>query len=332
MKDRIITLGHGSGGRQSDELVSFLLESFRSRGIGPELEDAALLPGGYAMTVDGFTVSPRKFPGGDLGHLCVCGCANDLAVRGASPDFLGLGLIIEEGADMDEVALYMESAAAVCGGLGMTLAAGDTKVVPAGTLEGMVFTGTAFGRVLPESPPSMAKIRPGDRIIVTTSIGRHGAAIASARFNIPVEGLESDCAPLWPALKPLLPLGGLKAMRDCTRGGLGTVLCEWAEAAGLHISVDEDAIPVTLQVQSLCDILGFDPLYLACEGCAAIAVSPSDCEQALELLKASPLCGEAAVIGEVAEGEPAGMVSMRTLIGGERLVDKPWGEILPRIC
>lgn len=332
MKDGIITLGHGSGGRQSDELVSFLLESFRSRGIGPELEDAALLPGGYAMTVDGFTVSPRKFPGGDIGHLCVCGCANDLAVRGASPDFLGVSIVIEEGTDRDEIAFYMESAAATCAELGMTLAAGDTKVVPAGTLEGVIFTGCAFGRVLPESPPSMSKIREGDRIIVTTSIGRHGAAIASARFNIPVEGLESDCAPLWPALKPLLSLGGLRSMRDCTRGGLGTVLCEWAEATGLHISMDEKSIPITGQVQSLCDVLGFEPLYMACEGCAAVAVAPSDCDEAMGLLRRSPLCGDAAVIGEVTEGEPKGMVSMRTLIGGERLVDKPWGEILPRIC
>lgn len=332
MKDKIITLGHGSGGRQSDELVSFLLGPFRSRGAGPELEDAALLPGGYAMTVDGFTVSPRKFPGGDIGHLCVCGCANDLAVRGASPDFLGISLIIEEGTDMDEVAFYMESAAATCGELGMTLAAGDTKVVPAGTLEGMIFTGAGFGRLRTEKPLSMSEIREGDSVIVTTSVGRHGAAIASARFNIPVEGLESDCAPLWPALKPLLPLKGLRSMRDCTRGGLGTVLCEWAEATGLHISVDEASIPVTLQVQSLCDVLGFDPLYMACEGCAAVAVAPSECGEALELLKASPLCKDAAVIGRVTGGEPKGMVSMKTLIGGERLVDKPWGEILPRIC
>ncbi|NLA91338.1 MAG: hydrogenase expression/formation protein HypE [Synergistaceae bacterium] len=332
MKDKLITLGHGSGGRQSDELLSFLLESFRARGIGPELEDAALLPGGYAMTVDGFTVSPRKFPGGDIGHLCVCGCANDLAVRGASPDFLGLSLVLEEGTDRDEVASYMETAAATCEELGMTLAAGDTKVVPAGTLEGMIFTGSAFGRIVTESPLSMSKIREGDRIIVTTSIGRHGAAIASARFNIPVEGLESDCAPLWPALKPLLSLEGLRSMRDCTRGGLGSVLCEWAEATGMHVSVEESSIPVTMQVQSLCDVLGFDPLYMACEGCAAIAVDPSECEEALDMLRQSPLCRDAVIIGQVTEAEPRGMVSMRTLIGGERLVDKPWGEILPRIC
>ena len=134
MNDTTITLGHGSGGRQSAELVSRLLESFRKRGIGPEMEDAALLPGGYAMTMDGFTVSPRRFPGGDIGHLCVCGCANDLAVRGASPDFLGISLVLEEGISPEEVSSYMESAASTCAELGMTLAAGDTKVVPSGAV------------------------------------------------------------------------------------------------------------------------------------------------------------------------------------------------------
>ena len=332
MKEKTITLGHGSGGRQSAELVSQLLESFRKRGIGPELEDAALLPGGYAMTMDGFTVSPRSFPGGDIGHLCVCGCANDLAVRGASPDFLGISLVLEEGISSEEAASYMESAASACAGLGMTLAAGDTKVVPAGTVEGMIITGCAFGRIRSSRVLSMGGIREGDALLVTTSIGRHGAAIASARFNLPVEGLLSDCAPLWPALSPLLPLAGLRCMRDCTRGGLGTVLCEWAEATGLHFSLDENSIPVSFQVQSLCDVLGFDPLYMACEGCAALAVAPSDAEEALQILRRSPLCADAAVIGRVSSAEPKGMVSMKTSIGGERLVDMPWGEILPRIC
>ena len=332
MKDKTVALGHGSGGRQSAELVSHLLESFRKRGIGPELEDAALLPGGYAMTMDGFTVSPSVFPGGDIGHLCVCGCANDLAVRGAAPDYLGISLVLEEGISSDEVASYMESAAETCAGLGMTLAAGDTKVVPAGTVEGMIFTGCAFGRIRTAGTLSMSGMREGDAVIVTTSIGRHGAAIASSRFNLPVDGLMSDCAPLWPALNPLLSLDGLRCMRDCTRGGLGTVLCEWAEATGLHISIGEESLPVSLQVQSLCDILGFDPLYMACEGCAAIAVASSDAEEALRILKQSPLCAEAALIGRVSSGEPKGMVSMRTSIGGERLVDMPWGEILPRIC
>ena len=332
MKDTAITLGHGSGGRQSADLVSHLLESFGKRGIGPEMEDAALLPGGYAMTMDGFTVSPRRFPGGDIGHLCVCGCANDLAVRGASPDFLGISLVLEEGISPEEVSSYMESAASTCAELGMTLAAGDTKVVPSGAVEGMIITGCAFGQIRTPRTLSMSSIREGDALLVTTSVGRHGAAIASARFNLPVEGLLSDCAPLWPALSPLLHLEGLRCMRDCTRGGLGTVLCEWAEASELHFSLDEDSIPVSFQVKSLCDVLGFDPLYMACVGCAALAVAPSDTEETLRILRQSPLCGDAAVIGRVSSAEPKGMVSMRTSIGGERLVDMPWGEILPRIC
>jgi hydrogenase expression/formation protein HypE len=327
-----ITLGHGSGGRQSREIVDILLDSFRRRGIGPEMEDAALLPGGFAMTTDGFTVSPRKFPGGDIGHLCVCGCVNDLAVRGAAPEFLGLGLIIEEGFPSGELLEYMESAAATCSELGMTLAAGDTKVVPSGAVDGVYFTGSAFGRIRRTLPLQMSNLRPEDVLIVTTSIGRHGAAIAAARFNLSVEGLLSDCAPLWPSLEPLLLLDGLRCMRDCTRGGLGTVLCEWAETTGLHLSIEEMRIPIDFSVRSVCDVLGFDPLYMACEGCAVIATAPSCAQEVIDTLRKSPLCGDAAIIGRITEGEPGGMVSMRTLIGGERLVDMPFGELLPRIC
>ncbi|HCL79357.1 MAG TPA: hydrogenase expression/formation protein HypE [Synergistaceae bacterium] len=327
-----VSLSHGSGGRQSQQIVAELLAPFTRRGIGPELEDAALLPGGYAMTVDGFTVSPRTFPGGDIGHLCVCGCVNDLAARGASPDFLGLGLVIEEGFSAEELRTYMESAARTCADLGTVLAAGDTKVVPVGGVDGVLITGCAFGRVQTPHPLSLGNLRPGDHIVVSTSIGRHGATIAASRFNLDVVGLESDCAPLWPAVRPLLALDGLRCMRDCTRGGLGTVLCEWAEGSGVHVALDEESIPLSPQVRSLCDVLGFDPLYMACEGCMAVAVDASQTDRLLALLRASPLCGEAAVIGQVTGGEPKGMVSMRTLIGGERLVDMPTGELLPRIC
>jgi hydrogenase expression/formation protein HypE len=284
------------------------------------------------MTTDGFTVSPRKFPGGDIGHLCVCGCVNDLAVRGAAPEYLGIGLIIEEGFSTDELADYMESAAATCEQLGMTLAAGDTKVVPSGAVDGVYFTGSAFGRVRTPAPLQMSNLRPEDVLIVSTSIGRHGASIAAARFNLSVEGLSSDCAPLWPALEPLLTLNGLRCMRDCTRGGLGTVLCEWAETTGLHLSLDETRIPIDIRVRSVCDVLGFDPLYMACEGCVVLAASPSCALEVVDLLHKSSLCSDAVIIGRVTEGEPKGMVSMRTSIGGERLVDMPFGELLPRIC
>ncbi|MDI9370844.1 MAG: hydrogenase expression/formation protein HypE [Synergistaceae bacterium] len=328
----LIGLGHGSGGRQSQKLVQALLAPFYRRGIGPELEDSALLPGGYAMTVDGFTVSPRTFPGGDMGHLCVCGCVNDLAVRGASPDFLGIGLIIEEGFPADELATYMESAARTCESIGMSLAAGDTKVVPSGAIDGVYFFGTAFGKVKSRAPLQAGNIRPGDSLIVSGPVGRHGATIAAARYNLSVSGLISDCAPLWSALEPLLALDGLRCMRDCTRGGLGAVLCEWAEASGLHLSLDEESIPIDDEVWSVCDVLGFDPVYMACEGCAVAACDPSDADAVLSLLSESPLCSGASLIGEVTAGEPRGMVSMRTSIGGERLVDMPFGELLPRIC
>ncbi|WP_244392475.1 hydrogenase expression/formation protein HypE [Aminobacterium colombiense] len=308
-----------------------MLSVFPEQNLTSNLEDCALIWGKIGVTIDSFTVSPRDFPGGDIGELAICGSANDLAVRGVLPRFIAMSVVAEEGLHMAELSRYMKSAARICEDLNIQLVAGDTKVVPKGHVEGLFITTCAVGEQITEESLGMDRLQPGDKIIASTSIGRHGAAIGASRFNLNPENLKSDCAPLWPALKPLLALKGLRCMRDCTRGGLGTVMCEWAEGRNIGITLVEKQIPIRIAVQSICDILGFDPLYLACEGCAAIAVAPDDADRALGLLRESSLCEEAAVIGTVTE-DHAGMVALQTEIGGMRVVDMPVGEMLPRIC
>ncbi len=331
MKDTI-TLGEGSGGRLTSRLIEAVVGHFGARngqkGAG---EDCTFIEDGLAVTTDGFTVSPRFFPGGDMGHLAVCGSANDLAVRGVRPLWLTLGMIIEEGFSRSELYRLMESAAAECERLGVTLAAGDTKVVPKGAAEGLFLTTAAIGRAVTPRPLGMDNLRDGDALILSTSPGRHGAVIAALRWGLDTGGLESDCAPLWPMLEPLTALAGLRCMRDCTRGGLGTVLCEWAEGTGLGLEIDEASLVLHPSVTAICDILGFDPLYLASEGCALIACDPADAPAALDLLRAHPLGRDAAPIGRVTSAH-GGLVGLKTEIGGTRVVDMPVGEILPRIC
>jgi len=298
-----------------------------------QLEDCAFIGDDFAVSMDGFTVSPHDFPGGDIGKLAVCGSANDLAVRGARPLYLTLSLIIEEGLESAALDRYMESAARMAKEGGIKLVAGDTKVVPRGAADKLFITACAIGKKASPAILQTSNLKEGDVLILSTSPGRHGAALAAARFGMSAPGLVSDCALLWPALSPLMKFDGLRCMRDCTRGGLGTVLCEWAEAAqiSLGIEVFETEIPANREVNSVCDILGFDPLYLASEGCALVAVAPDHAEACLAALRENPLCHDAAIIGCTVSAHPR-MVGMRTRIGGLRFVDMPAGEILPRIC
>ncbi|WP_029165294.1 hydrogenase expression/formation protein HypE [Aminiphilus circumscriptus] len=326
-----LTLGHGSGGRLTQQLVHRIAECFPL--TGHDMEDCAITPDGSGATMDGFTVTPRFFPGGNLGKLAACGVANDLAVRGVRPEQLLLSVIAEEGFDEEELLAHLRSAGAVCGALEMRLVGGDTKVVPRGAVDGLFLSACALGREEPrrEERLGAARLQPGDTILLTGPAGRHGAAIAAARYELDVPGLASDCAALWPLLAPLLSLPGLRAMRDCTRGGVGTVLCEWAESRHLGISVEERAFPVDPGVVSVADLLGLDSLYLACEGTAVVAIAPGETAEALRLLRSHPLGAEAAEIGVITEEHP-NLVSLTTRIGGRRLVDMPVGELLPRIC
>lgn len=317
----------------TQQLTRRVLSHFGVLEAGFQMEDCAFIGDGMAVTMDGFTVSPHEFPGGDIGKLAVCGSANDLAVRGVKPLYLTLSLIIEEGLEPAELDRYMESAARTSVEGGIALVAGDTKVVPHGAVDRLFLTTCAIGKRANAAAPVLqaSNLREGDVLILSTAPGQHGAALAAVRFGLSAPGLISDCALLWPSLKPLLDFSGLRCMRDCTRGGLGTVLCEWAEAASLGIEVVEAEVPARAEVHAVCDILGFDPLYLASEGCALVAVAPKDVEGCLVALRQSPLCQDAAVIGRVVSAHPR-MVGMKTRVGGLRYVEMPAGEILPRIC
>ncbi|MDO9507842.1 MAG: hydrogenase expression/formation protein HypE [Thermovirgaceae bacterium] len=325
-----LSIGHGAGGRLTEELVSLILGRFPGNPVA-DREDCAVLPGGIAVTIDGYTVTPLAFEGGDIGSLCICGSANDLSVRGAKPLYIALGVIVEEGFPFEDLARFMTSAGEVCRALGIELVTGDTKVVPRGQADGLFLTTCAIGKTGAHPGLGTRNISPGDVILLTSPPGMHGATIAASRYGLKVNGLSSDCAALWPMLETLLPLEGLKCMRDCTRGGLGTVLCEWAESAKVGIEIDETLIPWDEASISVCDLLGLDPLHMAGEGCAAVVVSPEEAEAALELAKNHPLGKRASIIGSVTEEHP-GYVGIHTASGGTRLVDKPVGEELPRIC
>lgn len=326
-----ITLGQGSGGRLTEQLIHRITSHFSKSRTPSELEDCSFLKNGIAMTIDSFTVTPREFPGGNIGKLAVCGSTNDLAVRGVKPEFLAMSVVIEEGMDISEFDSYMESAAAICSKLDVKLSTGDTKVVPKGSLDGIFITTCAVGTSLTPFPWGMANIRTGDLVAVTTSIGQHGATIGASRFDLESATLQSDCAALWPAISEITEMKGVRCMRDCTRGGLGTVLCEWAEGTATGIEIDETKIPLTPEVNSVCDILGFDPLYLACEGCAAIVFSPEEKDRVIATMKKHDMCKDIAVIGEIVDSHEK-LVGMRTDIGGMRIIDMPVSEMLPRIC
>lgn len=325
-----ITLGQGSGGRQSQHLVRSILDAAGSMPTNP-LEDAATLPGGFALTIDGYTVHPLAFPGGTIGKLAVCGTVNDLACRGAKPLYLAMGVMAEEGFDQEELLGYITDASSVCRSVGMEIVTGDTKVLPKGEIDGLVLTTCGMGKTQAVRDLGIRNIRPGDSLILTGPVGLHGATIAALRYGLKSEGLLSDCAPLWALVEKLLAFGSLRSIRDCTRGGLATVLCEWAEGSGLGIEVEEKAIPLTAPVSSVCDLLGFDPYSLACEGCLLIAAGLEETDPILETISGTPWGTHAARIGHVTDQHP-GWVSLATRSGGTRVMDMPAGEILPRIC
>jgi len=283
------------------------------------------------MTIDGYTVHPLSFPGGNIGKLAVCGTVNDLACRGAKPLYIALGVLAEEGFDEGEFLGYLSDASEVCEKLGIRIVTGDTKVLPRGELDRLVLTTCGLGRISLGRDLGISSLRPGDNLVLTGPVGLHGATIAALRYGLKSEGLASDCAPLWELAEKILPFAGLRAIRDCTRGGLATVLCEWSEGSRLGIEVDENAILVPDSVASVCDLLGFDPFTLACEGCLIIGVAPRETEALLETLRSYEGGRYASRIGSITPEHP-GWVSLLTRSGGTRVLDMPAGEILPRIC
>lgn len=333
--DRIV-MGHGGGGRLSAELLQQVFLPAYGNKVLARLEDQATLPwegGRLAFTTDSFVVRPIFFPGGDIGKLAVNGTVNDLAVGGARPLFLSAAFILEEGlplADLEKIAASMRDA---CRAAGVTLVTGDTKVVDRGKGDKVFITTSGIGVVPDGVSLSIRAARPGDRIVVSGTMGDHGVAIMAQREGIELEtALESDTAPLADlAQLALRACPSIRLMRDPTRGGLAATLHEMARASQVGVRVDESAIPVRAEVRGACEILGLDPLFVANEGKLMAAVPAADAERLVGTLREHPLGRNAAAIGEVVADGP-GDVRLRSMAGGERMVILPAGEPLPRIC
>ena len=335
MHDKIL-LSHGEGGKRTRDLIAKVIARYFDNPVLSPLFDAGLLgriEGEIAFTTDGYVVTPPFFPGGDIGRLAVCGTVNDLAVCGAKAVAISCGLILEEGLPMDSLERALAAMRDAAKEAGVTIACGDTKVVERGKGDGIFITTAGVGVSADGWRPAPSEIRPGDRILLTGTMGDHQVAVLIARRNLAIDApVLSDVAPLSGLLLPLLPrfAGRVRFMRDPTRGGVGVTLNEMASAANARFVLDEARLPVRESVRGVCEILGFDPLYLANEGKAVLIVAGDAAEAIVAALREHPYGREAAIIGEVQEGGSG--VRMRTLAGGVRAVDYPVGDQLPRIC
>jgi hydrogenase expression/formation protein HypE len=327
-----VLLDHGEGGAASARLVSEVF--LRHLGAPEVLEDAAVVDGAarLAISTDSFVVRPAFFPGGNIGKLAVCGTVNDLAVMGAEPRYLTCGFILEEGLAIAELEAIVEAMAATAREAGVSVVAGDTKVVGRGEVDGVYINTTGVGFVPAGVALSAGACQPGDRVLVSGPVGDHGTAVMLARegFGIATE-LESDCQPLADlasALRAAAP--DLRCMRDPTRGGLATTLIELCEASAVGIVLDEAPLPVRRQVRAATDLLGLDPLFVACEGRLIAVVPAEQADLALAAMRAHPRGAEAAIVGSVVEA-PAKLV-LETIMGGRRPLVALEGAQLPRIC
>ncbi|WP_312693770.1 hydrogenase expression/formation protein HypE [Caproiciproducens sp.] len=326
-----ITIAHGSGGKATAELIEDIFEKSFRNPVLSKMEDSAVVPGAekIALTTDSFVVTPLFFPGGDIGRLSVCGTVNDLLMSGATPRYLTCGFILEEGADTDDLKKIAASMAETAKEAGVSIVAGDTKVVEG---KGGIYINTAGVGFVPSNVSlSASSCEAGDVVLLSGNLGDHHAAILSERMHIQ-NTIRSDCAPLNEMAGALVKSGvKVKAMRDVTRGGLGTVLNEFAAASGCCMELEEETIPVSAQVHGFCEILGLDPLYMGNEGKMTAVVAAQDAQKALACMRNSRYGKDAAIIGKVVSGEP-GTVLLHTPIGGTRIVTVLYGEGLPRIC
>jgi hydrogenase expression/formation protein HypE len=333
-KDDQITMSHGAGGKATQSLVEGLLAP--AFGMD-ELADAGELSVDgteLALTTDSFVVKPIRFPGGSIGELAVNGTVNDLAMAGARPLALSLSLVLEEGLPADELRAEVEAIAAAAETAGVRVITGDTKVVERGHADRLYACTTGIGVHDPRARLATTALQPGDRILVSGSVGDHGTAIMLARDEFDLEAeIESDTRSLWPAVDALLEEAGpsIRCMRDATRGGVASALNELARASNVAVLVDEGAVPVKPAVAGAAELLGIDPMYVANEGKLVAFVAPEAGDTALEALRSVPGCEEATQIGEV-RTEPPGMVLVDTAFGGRRVMDLLAGDPLPRIC
>ena len=334
ISDKIL-LAHGSGGKLSHDLVENLfLPRFDNALLAP-LGDSAILDTvpRMAFTTDSYVVKPLFFPGGDIGKLAVCGTVNDLAVAGAEPLALSCAMILEEGVALAEVGEVADSMRRAADEAGVQIVTGDTKVVERGSADRLFITTAGLGVLRPTASLSEMRIAPGDRILINGTVGDHGIAVLAVRENLGFETeLTSDCASLNGLVACVLDASdNVKFMRDPTRGGLATTLNEIADRTGLGVQIEESSIPLRDEVRSVCELLGFDPLYVANEGKVVVVVAPDDAGRVLDAMRGHPLGRGSALIGEVVES-PKGRVGLRTRVGGTRVVDMLTGDQLPRIC
>jgi len=331
-----VQLAHGGGGRRMHELLEgLLLPSFSNQLLLERHDGATLNIAGarLAFTTDSYVVKPIFFPGGDIGTLAVNGTVNDLAMCGARPLYLSSAFILEEGFPMESLRRVVESMRITAAEAKVQLVTGDTKVVDKGKGDGIFVNTTGIGVVEHGRTIAPSSVHPGDVILLSGDIGRHGIAIMAMREGLRFEStIESDCAPLWEPVSALLAAGvGIHCLRDLTRGGLSSGLIEIAEIAQVRICIKEMLIPVREDVAGACEILGLDPLYLANEGRFVAFVPEHDTAQALDILSQHAVTTGAVRIGQVLE-KPAGMVTMNNRLGTERVIDMLSGEQLPRIC
>ena len=336
LRDELVTLAHGSGGKASRALVEGLFLQELGNPLLEPLDDAALLElngSRLAFTTDSYVVNPLEFPGGDIGELAVNGTVNDLAVAGAAPVALSAGFVVEEGFEVARLRRLAASMARAAERAGVCVATGDTKVVERGKADGLFVNTAGIGLVASGVRLGAENVRLGDRVLVSGTLGDHGMAVMIARGELQLEvELSSDTAPVHELTASLLELGeSVRWLRDPTRGGLATSLNELARDAGLAVALEERALPLRPEVVGACEILGIDPLYVANEGKVVAVVAPEAADEALRRLHGHELGDEAAIVGEV-RAQPAGLVVLETAFGGSRIVDMLVGDPLPRIC
>ena len=329
-----VTMAHGSGGASTTELIENIFAKHFKNEYLDQLEDSAVVPGHerLAVTTDSFVVTPYFFPGGDIGRLSVCGTVNDLLMSGAVPKYITCGCILEEGMDLDDLDKIIESMAKTAKEAGVVVVTGDTKVVEKrGDFGGIMINTSGVGFMPDGVSLSPAGCKDGDVIIVSGNLGDHHAAILSGRMNIK-NNIVSDNAPLVEMSRGLIDEGvKVHAMRDVTRGGLGTVLHEFSGASDCEIHIYQDKLPVSNEVRDFCKMLGLDPVYMGNEGKMISVVSGEDADIALSIIRKSKYGENAAIIGEVKKADNSGVV-LHTSIGGTRLIGPLYGEGLPRIC
>ncbi|MFW9894987.1 MAG: hydrogenase expression/formation protein HypE [Candidatus Thorarchaeota archaeon] len=344
-KEEIIRLAHGAGGTLQEELIKFITKDITfkkvNNGIGvEELDDGATIPllnydKEIVVTSDGHTIFPLFFPGGDLGSLSVCGTVNDLIMMGAEPLALTSMIIIEEGFEFMKLGEIINSLNQKAKEANIAIIAGDTKVMPRGTLNEIIIATTGIGIKEKKIKILDKSLKPGDRIIITGTIGDHGTALMAAREGLNIStDLKSDIGLLleiFNTIKYEVNNNYIHAMKDPTRGGLAAALNDWASKSNVSILIDEEKVPIKKQVSAICDMLGLDPYNIACEGRALIAVDPIHSKSILEKIKSTQIGKDARIIGEVKSDNPK-RVFLKTIVGGTRFVDMPLGEPIPRIC